>query len=624
MKTWRSMSIAALGTLTMSLLAGAAHAEAVKPELHTGWMQKNGLLEGDANGSLAVERDLTAAEAVTLIARLKGQQKLSPVPGAAHWGAAQLSWAVQQGFLTADEAKQPDRKLSAADFTQLFKKAGYSVALPAGDTVKRGQVFDAVAAAITTHVTIAHMNDSHGHITENKSGGEFGYAKIATILKQWRAENPNFQLVDAGDTFQGTVFVNQSKGESLLPLLKALGINAMEAGNHEFDYGSEQTLKLRSMLPYPMLGANVVKADGKTLLDPVYRFEAGGQKFAIIGLVTSETAILTHPDNVKGLTFRDPVQTAKDQVAELKGKGEHIIVLSHNGVEIDREIAKQVPGIELIIGGHSHTKLSKPELVNGTYIVQDWEYFKSLGRADLYYLNGKLVALSDSLKEYDEKVAEDADMAKLVKQVTDTIDKSLNVTIAHTDVLLEGDRNIVRKKESNIGNYMTDAMVARSKTIKGYEADVAITNGGGIRTEIKPGDITKKALYDVLPFPNTVVVLEAKGSELKAALENGVSQVENGAGRFPQVSGLTFVWNPSSPAGSRIVEVKIGGQPLDVNKTYRIATNDFMAAGGDGYEMFKGKKAYNTGITLYELIEETLIKQKTVSPKTEGRIVEKK
>ncbi|TDF92800.1 bifunctional metallophosphatase/5'-nucleotidase [Paenibacillus piri] len=623
MNKYRTLSLMAAGVLTLSLIASAAHAEPFQASAHAGWMKSKGLLEGEAAGNMALDRSITAAEAVTLLARLKGE-KLQTAPAGGHWALPALSWSVSQSFLMAEEAKTPNAALSATRLNQLFGKAGYPVALPAADTVARTELFNALGQSMTVHVTIAHMNDTHGHITENKSGGEFGYARIATILKQWRSENPNFQLFDAGDTFQGTIFVNQFKGESLPPLLKELGINVMEAGNHEFDFGADQTLKLRGMLPYPMLGANAVKEDGTPLLDKTYRFEAGGEKFVVFGLVTPETAILTHPDNVKGITFKDPVETAKAMVAELKGKGEHIILLSHCGVEEDREIAKQVSGIELIIGGHSHTKLTQPEVVNGTYIVQDWEYFKSLGRADLYYLNGELVALTDSLKEYDEKVPEDPEMAKLVKQVSDNIDKELNVTIGHTDVLLEGDRTIVRNRESNLGNFVTDAMLNRTKSIKGYEADLAITNGGGIRTEIKPGDITKKALYDVLPFPNTVVVLEAKGSELEAALENGVSQVESGAGRFPQVSGLTFAWNPSKPAGSRVAEVKIGGQPLDENKTYRIATNDFMAVGGDGYDMFKDKKAYNTGITLYELIEETISGQETITPKLEGRITEVK
>ncbi|TBL70875.1 bifunctional metallophosphatase/5'-nucleotidase [Paenibacillus thalictri] len=622
MRMLPTIGVLAAGMIAVCLFAGnGAQAASLKPVKHLEWMQKQGIIEGAAGGDMALDRGITAAEAATVMMRLKGEKPQSASAGS-HWAAAQLAWAEKSGVFTSEEVKAPDKTLSSAQVKSIFAKAGYNITLPDQTSVKRGELFPALADTMTVHVTIAHMNDSHGHITENKSGGEFGYAKIASLLKQWRAENPNFQLFDAGDTFQGTVFVNQFKGESLPPLLKALGINVMEAGNHEFDFGQEQTLKLRSMLPYPMLGANAVKADGTPLLDKVYRFEAGGQKFVVFGLVTPETAILTHPDNVKGLTFQDPVETARKMVTELQGKGEHIILLSHSGIDTDREIAKKVPGIELIIGGHSHTRIPEPELVGGTYIVQDWEYFKSLGRADLYYLNGKLVTLAGGLQEYDEKVPADPEMTQLVKQVSDRIDQALNVTIAHTDVLLEGDRTVVRARESNFGNLITDAMLARSKDIQGYEGDVAITNGGGIRTEIKAGDITKKALYDVLPFPNTVVVLEAKGSELRAALENGVSQVESGAGRFPQISGIQFSWNPAKPAGSRVVQVSVGGKPLDPDKTYRIVTNDFMAAGGDGYEMFTDKQAYNTGITLYELVEEAMIKQKTVAPQVDGRITE--
>ncbi|OXM83769.1 bifunctional metallophosphatase/5'-nucleotidase [Paenibacillus rigui] len=622
MRMGRTAGVFVASLLLANALAGVSSAAPLQTVSHADWMQKKGLLEGDLNGNLALDRAMTTAELATLLARLQGETKLRANSSGVHWASSQLAWAQQKGYISSEEAKLPDHSPSASRMMQIAAAAGYNVGLPDVEVIKRSDVFNAFAEAISMHLTIAHMNDSHGHIQDNKSGGEFGYAKIATLLKQWRQENPNFQLFDAGDTFQGTVFVNQSKGESLPPLLNALGINVMEAGNHEFDYGYKQLLSLRDKLNYPIINANAIQADGSPLLPPVYRFEAGGQKFVVFGLITQETAILTHPDNVKGLTFQDPVAKAKSMVADLKGKGEHVILLSHCGVDVDREIAKQVSGIDLIIGGHTHTKLTAPELVNGTYIVQDWEYLKSLGRSDLYYYKGELVALADGIKEYDAGVPEDPEMAKLVKQVSDEVDQSLNVTIAHTDVQLEGDRTVVRKRESNLGNFITDAMLARSKAIPGYEADVALTNGGGIRTEIKAGDITKKMLYDVLPFPNTVVILDATGSELRDAIENGVSQVEGGAGRFPQISGMSFAWNPSKPAGARVTDIKVGGQPLDLNQTYKIATNDFIAAGGDGYSMLNGKKAYNTGITLYELVEEALTQQGSISPRSEGRITE--
>lgn len=209
----------------------------------------------------------------------------------------------------------------------------------------------------------------------------------------------------------------------------------------------------------------------------------------------------------------------------------------------------------------------------------------------------------------------------MVQEIVKKIDEVMDVVIAKSEVDLDGDRALVRKKETNVGNLIADIMLERTKSIPGHEADVALTNAGGIRTQLKAGDITKKNLYTLLPFPNTLVVIEVTGEELRQALESGVSKVETGEGRFPQISGMSFTYNPSKPSGQRVVEVKVGGQPLDLKKTYKVATNDFLATGGDGYESFN-KPAFNTGLTFYSIVEEELIKRKTVNPKVEGRIVE--
>ncbi len=624
MKKARRISAALLASVIgSSLMAGAAFAAPIHPVNHVDWMVKKAIVTPAKDGQLALERNVTLAEAVVVFAKLKGAKLQAPATKGSHWSAPYLAWAKTQGAVTQDDFKNPTQLLSSAKLTAIAKKLGYELVLENKPQVTRGQFLQALGDAATTHVTIAHTNDVHGHIEENASGKEFGYAKIATLLKQWRDENKNFLLLDAGDTFQGTVFVNQFKGESIVPVLNHLGYNAMAAGNHEFDFGYEQLLKLRDMLKHPVISANVFKADGKELLVPTYYAEIGGKKFAFIGFVAEDTPILTHPDNVKGLTFKNPVEIAKAAVPKLKKEVDHVIVISHVGVEVDREIAKNVPGIDLIVGGHSHTPLKTPEVVNGTYIVQDWEYGKSLGRADLYYLGKELVAFSGGLAEYDEKVQPDADVDKMVKEVVKKIDEVMNVVIAKAEVDLDGDRNFVRKRETNVGNLIADIMLERTKSIKGQEAEIALTNAGGIRTQLKAGDITKKDLYTLLPFPNTLVVIDVTGEELKKALENGVSKVEEGAGRFPQISGMTFAYNPAKPAGERVVEVKVGGQPLDLKKTYKLATNDFLAAGGDGYESFK-KTSFNTGITLYSLVEEAFIQRKVLNPKVEGRIVEVK
>ncbi|MFK7692954.1 bifunctional metallophosphatase/5'-nucleotidase [Paenibacillus sp. HJGM_3] len=602
--------------------AGITAASASEALVHASWMQKKGILEGASGGQLELDRNVTLAEAATVLARLHGNANLPADPTYKHWASGTLAWAIKQGVLTAQEAAGPDQVPTASRIISMAGAAGYNVPLSAAESVTRNEFFNAIGQAITTHITIGHTNDVHGHIQEDKTNKEFGYAKMATLIKEWRADNPNFLLLDAGDTFQGTVFVNQFKGESIVPILNSLDYEAMAAGNHEFDFGYEQLLKLKGMLDYPVINANVFKGDGTNLLDPVHYATIGGKKFAFLGFVTQETPILTHPDNVKGLTFQSPVEVAKKLVPELKKKVDHVVVVSHIGIETDREIAKQVPGIDLIVGGHTHTPIRTPELVNGTYIVQDWEYGKSLGRADLYYMNDELVAFEGGLTEYNESVAEDPQVAEMVKQIASQIDSVMNVVIAKSEVNLDGDRTVVRKKESNVGNLLADAMLEKSKAIKGYEADVALMNGGGIRVQLAAGDITKKDLYSLLPFPNTLVIVNATGKQIREALENGVSQVESGAGRFPQIGGMSFRYNPALPAGQRVLDVKVGGAPLDLTKTYKVATNDFIAAGGDGYSMFADGKPFNTGITMYELMEETLMKRGTVHPVVEGRIVE--
>ncbi|MCS7462928.1 5'-nucleotidase C-terminal domain-containing protein [Paenibacillus doosanensis] len=620
----KAISTIAVSAIISSMLAASAFADAPKSLSHLDWMQQKAIVEGDQSGTLALDRNITLSELATVIARLKGQTKLAPDASIRHWASGALSWAKQQGIVSASDLLAPDAPLPAANIVDIAKKAGYSLSLPqSGSFVTRQDLLQALGDAATLHITIAHTNDVHGHIDENKSSKEFGYAKIATLIKQMRAENPNFLLMDAGDTFQGTVFANLFKGESIVPILNALKYNTQAAGNHDFDFGYEQLVKLKGMVDHPIISSNVFKKeDGTELLQPVYYTEIGGKTFAFLGFTTDETPIVTHPDNVKALTFKNPIEVAKQMVPELKKKVDHVVVVCHDGIEVDREMARAVPGIDLIIGGHSHTRLTEPEHINGTYIVQDWEYGKSLGRADLYYLNDELVGFTGGLLEYDEKVQADPEVEKLVQNVVSHIDKELDAVIAKSEVKLEGERTIVRTQETNLGNLIADALLDKTKSIAGYEADVALINGGGVRATVNAGDVTKKSLYDVLPFPNTLVVTELTGSELQAAIENGVSKVEIAEGRFPQISGMSFAYSKNKPAGQRVLELKVNGQPVDPNKTYKVATNDFIVAGGDGYSMMMDKKSFNTGFTLYDVLEEFFMKRGTLSPSVEERIVE--
>jgi len=610
--------------LLSTLFATSAFAAPLHPVQHTDWMQEKHIVNGFEKGDLMLAQHISLGEAVALFARIQGEQASTPK---GYWAANYLDWAAKKGAITKEETAQGRTYPSSEKLAKIAKALGIDLKLASGTQVTRGDFINALGEAVTEHITIAHTNDVHGHIQENAKDKEFGYAKIATLVKQWREENKNFLLMDAGDTFQGTIYSNQFKGESIIPILNKLGYEAMTAGNHEFDFGYEQLLKLRDKLDFPMVNANVFKADGTNLLIPTYTVEVGGQKIAFIGFVTEETPIVTHPNNVIGLTFKDPVEIAKKLVPEMKAQADHVVVVSHIGVEKDREIAKNVSGIDLIIGGHSHTPLRTPEKVNGTYIVQDWEYGKSLGRVDLYYYNKDLVGFSGGLVEYDESVKADPEIEKLVQEVVKKVDDAMNVVIGKTEVDLHGERTEVRAVETNLGNFIADAIIEKTKTIKGHEADVALVNGGGIRASKKAGDLTKKDLYSILPFPNTLTVVKATGADIKAALEvsvKGVEKKDDLPGSFLQVGGLSYVYDVAKPVGERVLEVKIGGQPLDPNKTYTVATNDFITSGGDGYSMLKKDEVLNTGYTFYDVVEEYLEKVKVISPKTENRIVEKK
>ncbi|MEC0212996.1 5'-nucleotidase C-terminal domain-containing protein [Paenibacillus ehimensis] len=477
----------------------------------------------------------------------------------------------------------------------------------------------------TTKITLFHTNDTHSRVDESKEG--IGFAKMAALIKEYAKTNPNSLVLDAGDTFHGQTIANLVRGESIVNIMNAAGYNAMAAGNHDFNYGYERLMELAGKAKFPVLSANTKKADGTRILKPYVIKEVDGIKLGIFGLTTPETAYKTHPNNVAGLTFTDPAVEAKAIVGELKGKVDAIIALTHLGVDkssIDTSIkvAEQVPDIDVIIDGHSHTKLDTGMKVGNVLIAQTGEYLKQFGRVDLTFENGKLKDKVSSLitkKAADEdKTPGDPAVLEIIHSVKKEQEKVLQQKVGSTSVKLVGDREVVRKGESNLGNLIADAMIDETG------ADVAITNGGGIRDSIAAGPITKGQVITVLPFGNYIQTKKVKGSDIVAALEHGVSAYPDPLGGFPQVGGITFELDPAQPKGQRVSGVKVKGQPIDPDKMYLLATNDFMAAGGDDYKMFKDYPLAGD----YSSLEESLIKyfQKKgeVNPQVEGRIAVKK
>lgn len=471
-----------------------------------------------------------------------------------------------------------------------------------------------------TPLTIIHTNDTHARIEEGKYDG-MGFAKIATKVKQLRKQNKNVLVLDAGDTFHGQTIASLVKGESIVKIMNTIGYDAMVPGNHDFNYGWERLVELSQMSDYPILAANVVKEDGTALLSPYIIKKIGGLNIGIFGLATPETTYKTHPKNVEGLTFKDPVETAKEIVAELKDKADIIIALTHLGMDESStdtsiKLAKEVGGIDLIVDGHSHTALSEGKKVNGTLIVQAGEYDKNLGIVNLVYQDGKITSIQASLltKEEAVDIPEDKEVMTAIKEIKAENDKIISVVVGNTDIYLDGERSHVRSGETNIGNLIATAM------IQATGADIALTNGGGIRASIEPGEITKGDIIAVLPFGNYVVVKEVKGSDILAALEHGISSYPEAKGAFPHVAGMTFRFDPSKPAGSRLVEVKVAGKPLDPDKTYKLATNDFLAAGGDEYTMFADDKILGEYPGLDEIVIAHIQKYGVADAKTDGRV----
>jgi len=446
--------------------------------------------------------------------------------------------------------------------------------------------FGSFAAETGTNITIVHINDTHAKVFEGKYDG-MGIAKVAAKVEALKAENPNTLLLDAGDTFHGTTFATLDKGASIIKVMNAMKYDVMTTGNHDFNYGQDRLLELAEMADFPILADNVVKEDGSKLLESYVIKEVDGVKIGIFGIASPETVYKTHPDNVKGLTFVDPVESSKAVVAELNDKVDVIIALAHVGVDEETlvkstDIAKALPEIDVIIDGHSHTEFENGMPVNGVLIASSGEYTKNIGIINLTVLDGKVTAKTAEL--FTKAEAADLEPSSEISALMDDIkveqEKITSVVLSNTKAVLDGERGQVRAGETNLGNLIADAMIHESG------AEVAITNGGGIRASIPVGDITKGDIITVLPFSNYIVTKEVTGADIKAAIENGVDSYPATKGAFPHISGFAYTFDANLPAGQRVTSITKNGMALDMNKTYILATNNFMAAGGDNYTMF--------------------------------------
>ncbi len=417
----------------------------------------------------------------------------------------------------------------------------------------------------TTHLTILYDNDIHGHLIpfdDARSGKNIGgAARRTSLMNKFKSENPNTLILDAGDMLTGTPISGFFKGEADYGTFERMPYDAMAIGNHDFDYSQATLRHFIKTSPIPVLSANIFESDNQLLAKPYIIKNVGGLKLAIIGLTTPTTPTTTHPKNVVGLHFGDPAVVLGGYMPELKQKADLIIALTHIGFSEDKQLAESVPGIDVIVGGHSHTKVDGLVKSGNTIIVQDFFAGIFLGKLDLTIVDKKIVDQQAILIPIDNTISEDSTVAAFLKPYADKVLEKMNVVVGKTEIDLNG---------STLSNWLCD--VFREKV----NADIALQNSGGVRASINKGNITYNDIYSVLPFDNTMVVLEAKGDL--------VQQILDRSGRGP-ISGATF-----NMVSGKAEDIQIGGKPFDLSKTYTITANDFMANGGSGYSVLKQAK----------------------------------
>jgi 2',3'-cyclic-nucleotide 2'-phosphodiesterase (5'-nucleotidase family) len=469
-------------------------------------------------------------------------------------------------------------------------------------------------------ISIVHTNDTHARVEAGGYDG-MGFERVATIVSQIEAANPNTLVLDAGDAFHGQTIATLNEGESIVKIFNEIGYDVMTPGNHDFNYGKERLLELDEMAEFPILAANVYYDDYSEFLPGYTVKEIDGVKVGIFGISTPETVYKSHPANTEGLEFFDPVIASKLMVAKLEDDVDVIVGLVHLGLDessihTSRLVAENVEGIDLIVDGHSHTELPEGLMVGNTLIAQAGGYDNNVGIVDLVVKNGMVTSKSARLinKEEAAELEPDPAITAIIAEVKEANDLITEEFVSENSIELVGEREFVRTGETNLGNLITDSMVEFTG------ADVALTNGGGIRASIPAGDITVGDVITVLPFGNYVVTIDVTGAEIVEALEHGLSAYPETLGAFPHIAGMNVVFDPSQEAGSRVVEVTIGEEELDMEATYSLATNDFLAAGGDDYTMFGGKELTALYPGLDEILVEYIREYGTEGSPVEGRI----
>jgi 5'-nucleotidase / UDP-sugar diphosphatase len=474
-------------------------------------------------------------------------------------------------------------------------------------------VFLALAAHAEEHrLTFLHVNDVY-EISPKDGWG--GLAELETLLQIERARNPEAVFTLGGDLISPSVISTYTQGAHMVALMNDLRLDVAVVGNHELDRGPDVAAQRFGESHFPWLGANVVGADGQPLpgLVATTTLRRNDVDIGFVGVLTPSITIAGGP------RVTDPIEAAKAAVADFHAKGiDFVVALTHLDVADDLALVRAVPEIDLVLGGHDHNPIA---VMEGTTLV-----FKAGSDAHwLGVIEMRVDPEANTIVPSWRMVANHGIVpaAELQARV-DTYEKALDVTLlkplGKTKVALDTRKHVVRSEETAFGDFVADALRER------LHGDVAFMNGGGIRGDrtYKGGEtLTSKDVIGELPFTNKAVLLEVSGADLRASLERGLSGLPEKEGRFLQVSGLAFTYDPEAPIGNRVRTVTVGGAALDPAKRYRLATNDYLAAGGDGFDALKNAKVLegaDEGELVSTIVIEAIVREKKIAPKVDDRI----
>ncbi len=485
-------------------------------------------------------------------------------------------------------------------------------------------VFVPAQSPDTVRITILHLNDTY-QFTPADGGKRGGLARVMTIRKDVLKANPNTIVTLGGDTLSPSVETRTYKGAQMIDAWNMLGLDYSVFGNHEFDLKTADLLERMKESKFTWLGANVIDTKTrKTFADsPQYIIRSiGGVKIGIIGLLLPETKETSSME--ASLQVTDFCATARTQVPKMRKAGANVIIgLTHLFMHQDKRLAG-CADFDLILGGHEHTLLQSS--AHGTPIFKMWADAREVGKFDLFInrKTGKLASMDWEIIPVTDAIPDAPEFAPVAAKYKDLLEK-LAVPVGATRVELDALSHSVRTKETNIGNFIADAYREAAG------ADVALVNGGSIRADLtySPGPLTMRDVLSMLPFNNPIVKVEVSGKLLGDILEHSVARsAEDGEpGRFPQISGMSFKFDTRKLPGQRVLEISVGGKPLDETRTYTIATSDFLVArGGDGYTMFKDAKVLTPTDKApkdSDVFEQAIksAPNSTISPRLEGRIV---